>query len=53
MSPIEGLSYGLSIAFVPTNLLAALVGVLLGTLVGVLPVAPRQPLRYCCQRQWG
>jgi putative tricarboxylic transport membrane protein len=37
MSPIEGLSYGLSIAFGPANLLAALVGVIVGTLIGVLP----------------
>ncbi len=37
MDPLEGLRYGLSVAVTPDNLLAALVGVFLGTAVGVLP----------------
>lgn len=37
MDVFEGLAYGFSIIFTPTNLAAALGGALLGTLVGVLP----------------
>jgi putative tricarboxylic transport membrane protein len=37
MEAIEGLFYGLSVAFTLNNLLAALVGALAGTLIGVLP----------------
>lgn len=37
MEAIDGLLYGLSIAFTWNNLLAALVGALAGTLIGVLP----------------
>ncbi len=37
MNPLEGLLYGLGVAFTPGNLLAALVGALAGTAIGVLP----------------
>jgi putative tricarboxylic transport membrane protein len=37
MGPIEGLLYGFSIALTPTNLGACLIGVLVGTVVGILP----------------
>jgi putative tricarboxylic transport membrane protein len=37
MEAIEGLLYGLGVAFTLNNLLAALVGALAGTLIGVLP----------------
>src|ERR1700752_1201693 len=37
MGPLEGLAYGVSIALLPTNLVACFVGVLVGTIVGVLP----------------
>ena len=37
MGPLEGLAYGFSIALLPTNLFACFVGVLVGTVVGVLP----------------
>ncbi|MBM4442177.1 MAG: tripartite tricarboxylate transporter permease [Candidatus Rokubacteria bacterium] len=37
MGPIEGLLYGFGIAFTPVNLFACFVGVLVGTVVGVLP----------------
>jgi putative tricarboxylic transport membrane protein len=37
MGPVEGLVYGLGIAVAPTNLLACFIGVLIGTIVGVLP----------------
>ena len=37
MEAIDGLLYGLSVAFTWNNLLAALVGALAGTLIGVLP----------------
>jgi putative tricarboxylic transport membrane protein len=37
MSSLEGLIYGLSVALTPENLLAALIGGLIGTFVGVLP----------------
>src|SRR5438876_10562545 len=37
MGPLEGLAYGFSIALLPGNLLACFVGVLVGTIVGVLP----------------
>jgi putative tricarboxylic transport membrane protein len=36
-SVIDGLSYGLAVALAPGNLLACFFGVLVGTLVGVLP----------------
>jgi putative tricarboxylic transport membrane protein len=37
MDPIQGLSYGFSIAFNAANLMACFFGVVLGTIVGVLP----------------
>src|SRR4030095_14209822 len=37
MGPLEGLAYGFSVALLPTNLFACFVGVLVGTIVGVLP----------------
>jgi putative tricarboxylic transport membrane protein len=37
MGPIEGLLYGFTIALTPGNLFACFVGVLVGTIVGVLP----------------
>lgn len=37
MSPLEGLYYGFAVALSPGNLLAAMVGAVLGTFVGVLP----------------
>lgn len=37
MNPLEGMLYGLSVATQPINLLAALVGAILGTAIGVLP----------------
>jgi putative tricarboxylic transport membrane protein len=37
MGPLEGLAFGLGIALTPVNVLACFVGVLIGTIVGVLP----------------
>src|SRR5262245_60347729 len=37
MGPIDGLLYGFSVALTLTNLFACFVGVLIGTIVGVLP----------------
>ena len=37
MGPLEGLAFGFSIALLPSNLFACFVGVLVGTIVGVLP----------------
>jgi putative tricarboxylic transport membrane protein len=37
MGPIEGIVYGFGVALSPANLLACFVGVLIGTIVGVLP----------------
>jgi putative tricarboxylic transport membrane protein len=37
VGPIEGLAYGFTVALTPTNLLACFLGVLVGTIVGVLP----------------
>src|SRR6185295_4850839 len=37
MGPLDGLVYGFSIALLPSNLFACFVGVLVGTIVGVLP----------------
>ena len=37
MNPLEGLVYGFSVALTPTNLFACFVGVLIGTVVGILP----------------
>ena len=37
MGPIEGLLYGFSIALTPGNLFACFIGVLVGTIVGILP----------------
>jgi putative tricarboxylic transport membrane protein len=37
VGPIEGLAYGFSIALTPTNLFACFLGVLVGTIVGILP----------------
>ena len=37
MGPLEGLAYGFTVAATPTNLLACFLGVVVGTIVGVLP----------------
>src|SRR5688572_28769222 len=37
MGPIDGLIYGFGIALTPTNLFACLLGVVVGTIVGILP----------------
>ena len=37
MGPLEGLAYGFAVALTPTNLFACFVGVLVGTIVGILP----------------
>ncbi|HEV8472610.1 MAG TPA: tripartite tricarboxylate transporter permease, partial [Methylomirabilota bacterium] len=37
MGPLEGLAYGFAVALTPTNLFACFVGVVVGTIVGVLP----------------
>jgi putative tricarboxylic transport membrane protein len=37
MNPLEGLLYGFSVALTPANVFACFVGVLIGTIVGVLP----------------
>ena len=37
MNPFEGLFYGFSVCFIPSNLLAVMIGVLVGTFIGVLP----------------
>jgi len=37
MGPVEGLLYGFSVALTPTNLAACFLGVLVGTIVGILP----------------
>jgi putative tricarboxylic transport membrane protein len=37
LGPFEGLAYGFSIALTPGNLFACFVGVLVGTIVGILP----------------
>ena len=37
MGPLEGLAYGFSVALLPSNLFACFIGVLVGTIVGVLP----------------
>ena len=37
MGPLEGLAYGFSVALMPTNLFACFLGVLVGTIVGILP----------------
>src|SRR6267143_6123371 len=37
MGPLEGIAYGFSIALMPSNLFACFVGVVVGTIVGVLP----------------
>jgi putative tricarboxylic transport membrane protein len=37
VSPLEGLVYGFSVALTPTNIFACFVGVLVGTIVGILP----------------
>ncbi|HEV8584062.1 MAG TPA: tripartite tricarboxylate transporter permease [Methylomirabilota bacterium] len=37
MGPLEGLAYGFGVALTPGNLFACFVGVLVGTIVGVLP----------------
>jgi len=37
VSPLEGLAYGFAVALTPTNLFACFVGVLVGTIVGILP----------------
>ncbi len=37
MGPLEGLAYGFSIALTPGNLLACFIGVVVGTIVGILP----------------
>ncbi|MGH7354334.1 MAG: tripartite tricarboxylate transporter permease [Candidatus Rokuibacteriota bacterium] len=37
MGPLDGLAYGFAVALTPTNLFACFVGVLIGTIVGILP----------------
>jgi putative tricarboxylic transport membrane protein len=37
MGPLEGLAYGFGVAMTPANLFACFVGVLIGTVVGILP----------------
>jgi putative tricarboxylic transport membrane protein len=37
MGPVEGILYGFGVALTPANLLACFVGVLVGTVVGILP----------------
>ena len=37
MNPLQGLLYGFSVCLIPINLFAALIGVFVGTLIGVLP----------------
>jgi putative tricarboxylic transport membrane protein len=37
MGPLDGLVYGFSVALEPTNLFACFLGVLIGTIVGILP----------------
>jgi putative tricarboxylic transport membrane protein len=37
MGPLEGLAYGFVVALTPTNLFACFLGVLIGTIVGILP----------------
>ena len=37
MGPLEGLAYGFGVALTPANLLACFAGVVIGTIVGVLP----------------
>ena len=37
MGPLDGLAYGFTVALTPTNLFACFVGVVIGTVVGVLP----------------
>jgi putative tricarboxylic transport membrane protein len=37
MGPLEGIVYGFSVALTPTNVFACFIGVVVGTLVGVLP----------------
>ncbi len=37
MGPVEGLLYGFAVALTPTNLFACFIGVLVGTIVGILP----------------
>jgi putative tricarboxylic transport membrane protein len=37
MGPLEGLAYGFSVALMPANLVACFAGVLVGTIVGILP----------------
>jgi putative tricarboxylic transport membrane protein len=37
MGPLEGLAYGFTVALTPANLIACFAGVLVGTIVGVLP----------------
>src|SRR5512145_818509 len=37
MGPLEGLAYGFAVALTPTSLFACFLGVLIGTIVGVLP----------------
>ena len=37
MGPLEGLAYGFAVALQPTNLFACFLGVLIGTIVGILP----------------
>jgi putative tricarboxylic transport membrane protein len=37
MGPVEGLLYGFSVALTPANIVACFAGVLIGTIVGILP----------------
>ena len=47
---LHKLGFGISLSLEPANLLYALIGSVLGTLVGVLPgLGPSQPSPFCCQ----
>ena len=47
---LANLTLGFQTALSPTNLLFCFIGVLLGTLVGVLPRSARPPPSRCCCR---
>ena len=50
MQTFDLLLQGLAVAIQPINLLYALIGVTLGTAVGVLPgIGPALPSRCCCR----
>ena len=50
METFAALAHGMAVAVQPMNLLYALIGVFLGTAVGVLPASVRRsPSRCCCR----